>query len=49
MKNDYSYLHAFILSHDTSKLKVTFYLLSDLLKAVHNGYRGDGMNSTQNV
>lgn len=46
MKHNKSYLHTLILAHDTSQLKITFDLLSDLLKAVHNRYRGDCMNST---
>lgn len=49
VKHDRSYLHTLILAHDTGQLKITFDLLPDLLKAVHDGYRGDGMNATQNV
>lgn len=44
-----SYLHAFILAHDSSQLQVTFDLLPDLLEAVHNGNRRDGVDPTQNV
>lgn len=49
VKHDRSYLHTLILAHDTGQLKITFDLLPDLLKAVHDGYRGDGMYATQNV
>lgn len=44
-----SYLHAFILAHDTSQLQITFDLLSDLLEAVNNGHCRDGVDTTQNV
>jgi len=44
-----SYLHALILAHDAGQLQVTFDLLSDLLEAVDDGHRGDGMDTTQDV
>lgn len=48
-KSRTSYLHALVFAHDTSQLQVTLDLLSDLLEAVDNRHRGDGVNAAENV